>query len=334
MKSPRRIITDVRDLGRLVCLLIAVLPGFALRAQADGAGDLAERLGDAILQVEAARDRGIPLGDPGALFPESEEVTGPAGEMRVDHTGLREEWRHVPAEGDARHESLERLRRRLVAVRAEVVSAYAAVDTGAPPPGRWRERLAEVMRRPEFGQRRPEEDWRAKLMRWLWEKLGFLLPRATTQAVGDALSWILYAAALFALAAILVPLIRAARPLFARDRRRGRVPTASTAGKTESREALLAQADACARAGDLRGAAQATFRWMLLELQRAGRLDYDPALTNREHLARLKAEDRIRTGFERLSRQFELVWYGFQPVGPEDLARFRAECRRLAGGRA
>jgi hypothetical protein len=96
----------------------------------------------------------------------------------------------------------------------------------------------------------------------------------------------------------------------------------------------LALADARTRAGDLRGAAQALFRWMLLGLHRTGRLEFDPALTNREHLARLRADAGVRAVFDRLCRQFELVWYGVQPLASEELAAFRAECQRLAGRRA
>jgi hypothetical protein len=94
---------------------------------------------------------------------------------------------------------------------------------------------------------------------------------------------------------------------------------------------LLALAEARTRAGDFRGAVQALFRWMLLALHRAGRLDYDPALTNREHLARLKADPGVRAAFEDLSRQFELACYALCPVEPEAYAAFRAGCRRLGG---
>jgi hypothetical protein len=58
-------------------------------------------------------------------------------------------------------------------------------------------------------------------------------------------------------------------------------------------------------------------------------LDYDPALTNREHLTRLTADGDTRRAFQQVTQQFELVWYGCQPVGSEELAAFRAACQRL-----
>jgi len=294
--------------------------------------NLTGRLDEAIRQVEAARDRGESLADPDTLFPETEEVAGPGGAMQVDHTSLRAEWKSVSADGNARHESLERLRHRLVAVRAEMTPAGAAVAAGARARTGWREKLSQVLSRPEFKKRQPEDDWRLRIMQWLREKLGFLFPRGTTRTVGSALSGILYVLAGVTLVAMLVLLVRAALPLFARDRRPARAPAPVPSERAETPESLLALADARTRAGDLRGAAQALFRWMLLGLHREGRLDYDPALTNREHLSRLKGDAGICGTFERLSRQFELAWYGFQPVTPEEFAAFRADCHRLARG--
>jgi hypothetical protein len=212
--------------------------------------------------------------------------------------------------------------------------AGATAAAGARPRTGWREKLSQVLSRPEFKKRQPEEDWRVRILQWLREKLGFLFPRSATRTVGSALSGILYVLAGATLVAVLVFLVRAALPLFARDRRTARAPAPVASVRAETPESLLALADARARAGDLRGAAQALFRWMLLGLHRAGRLEYDPALTNREHLARLKGDAEVRETFERLSRQFELAWYGFQPVPPEEFATFRADCHRLARGQA
>jgi len=327
-KRARRIIVLPRPFplfGRIVAVALLSLPVSVL---AEAPGSLTGRLDEAIRQVEAARDGGGPLADPGALFPESEEAAGPGGTMQVDHSSLRAEWKSIPADGNARPESLERLRHRLVAVRAEMTPVGAAA--GARRLTGWREKLSQILSRPEFRKRQPGDDWRVRAIQWLREKLGFLFPRGTTQTVSSALGSVLYILAGVTLLAVLVLLVRAALPLFTRDPRRERsqAPTASARGETP--ESLFALADARTRAGDFRGAAQALFRCLLLGLHQAGRLEYDPALTNHEHLARLKGDAGLHAAFERLSRQFELVWYGFQPVAPEEFASFRVECQRLA----
>jgi hypothetical protein len=328
-KGDRRIMGPPRRFPLCGWILAAALLSVSLPVRAETSGTLTGRLDEAIRQVEAAREGGGPLADPGALFPEIEEAAGPGGMMQVDHASLRAEWKSIPAEGKGRGESLERLRHRLLAVRAEMTPA--GIAGGPQPLTGWREKLSQILSRPEFEERQPEEDWRVRVMQWLRQRVGSLFPRATTRMVGGALSGILYVLAGVTLLIVLVLLVRVALPLLMRDR--GTARTQAPA-KIETPESLLALADARTRAGDLRGAAQALFRWMLLGLHRAGRLEFDPALTNREHLARLRTDSRGRAAFERLSRQFELVWYGFQPVLPEDLAAFRVECQRLAGGRA
>jgi hypothetical protein len=328
------IMVQVRPLVIFISLLTGVLLCLHTPNQAEATGSFVERLDEAIRRVEAASERGTSLGDPGGLFPETEEVMGPGGSVRVDHTSLREEWSAVPAGGTARRESLERLRHRLVAVRAEMTSTEVAAGAGASPPTGWREKLSGVMGRPEFKKRQLEEDWRVRLVQWLREKLGFLLPRGTTEAIGSLMGWILYGLAGVTLAVVLFVLVRAALPLLIRDRSAPQGLAPSVPRQAETQETLLALADARTRAGDLRGAVQAIFRWMLLGLHRSGRLEYDPALTNREHLTRLKDEGGVRATFEQLSSQFELIWYGFHPIALEELAVFRAECQHLAGGRA
>jgi hypothetical protein len=329
-----RIMGHARTLGIFLGVLTGLLSSVPAMAQSQTAGTLAERLDAAIRQVEAAYDRDAPLPDPDALFPETEEVIGSGDAMQVDHTGLRAEWKGVPAEGEARRESLDRLRHRLLAVRAEMPSADAVAGSRVSALPGWREKLTEVLGRPEFKKREAEEDWRLRLFRWLRDKLGFLLPRKTTLVVGDALRWIVYILAGATLLAALFVLVRAGLPLLTRDRRGARASPPSGPAPGETQETLSALADSRARAGDFRGAAQAIFRWMLLRLHRAGRLEYDPALTNREHLARLKTDAAVRGTFERVCRQFELVWYGFQPVAAEEFVAFRTECLRVAGGRA
>ncbi len=328
----REIMTRARLVGGILSILAAVLLSIPGPAQADTVSGFAVRVDEAIREVDAALDRGSALGDPRALFPDSDEVVDPGGTIRLDHTSLQTEWKAVPPAGEARRESLQRLRQRLTAVRTEV--AVASPAAGTVPSAHWKEKLAEVLSRPEFKGARPEEDWRARLIEWLWEKLSFLFPQRATQAVGSLLRWIIYCLAGLALLAVLVVLVKAALPLFLREQRSSQTPRDSTPAAVETQATLLALADTRARNGDLRGAAQAIFRWMLLGLQRSGRLDYDPALTNREHLARLKADAAVRRAFEGLCREFDLVWYGFHPLAAREFAAFQAECQRVAGGRA
>jgi hypothetical protein len=329
----------------VVCTWCAVFSGAALLAPegagALSSGELAARYEQAIRLVETARDQGTALGDPTPLFPEREAVDAAGGVLQVDHAGLRAEWHAVPAAGDARRGALDRLRARLQAVLAEM-------RPGAPPargPGiaavpadprpiapDWRDKLTAILQRPEFTKREARQSPLEQLIKWLLDTLGSLFPEGTSAAVGTVARWIVYALAASALLALLVMLVRVAWPLFRRERPEpagGAIPPPAV----ETPESLLALAESRRRAGDLRGAVQALFRWLLATLHRAGRLEYDPALTNLEHLARLSGDERTRAAFAELSAEFELAWYAQHPVSPETYGMFRRRCAALGGGR-
>ena len=303
--------------------------------------ELAARYEQAIRLVEAARDQGTPLADPTPLFPERETVGPEGGTLQVDHASLRAEWHAVPADGDTRRQALERLRARLQAVRAELGAAeepaagpgVGAASAGAhTPPLDWRDKLTAILQGPEFKKREPRESVLVQLLKWLFDKLGSLFPAGSAKAVGTVARWVVYALAGLAFLGLLGLLGRVIWPLLRRERT-GTARTAAEEPAAESPEALLALAETRRRAGDLRGAIQALFRWLLVTLHRAGRLDYDPALTNREHLARLKADGRTRATFAELSVAFEMAWYAQQPVSPETYGAFRSRCVALGGGR-
>ncbi len=295
--------------------------------------DLAARLDEAIRQVEAAREGGAPLGNPGALFPATEEVTWGHEAVRVDHAGLRAEWQAVPGEGEGRRAALERLRHRLAAVRAELGGPGMRAAATEPPPSGWREKLTEILSRPEFKKLPAEEPLLARLFRWLRDRLGPLLPAGSGRTVSKVVRWVVIILAAAALLAVLAVLARAALPLFRGDRR-ARPDGGTAAPPPDTPENLLGLAEARARAGDFRGAVRAIFRWTLLSLHQAGRLDFAPSLTNREHLARLRADAGARAAFVELCGEFELAWYALRSVSREEYATFRARCQHLAGGRA
>ncbi len=331
------------SVGGVVCSWCAALCCALLLTSGPAAAattaELAARYEQAIRLVETARDQGTPLADPVSLFPERETVSADGGTQQVDHASLLAEWHAIPAEGDARRQALERLRARLQAIRAELgavgetgAGSGTAAATGKPLSPDWRDKLSAILQGSEFKKREARESLLLLLLKWLFDKLGALFPEGTANAVGAVARWVVYALAGLAFLALLAVLGRTIWPLFRRERlRTARTPAEKPAA--DSPEALLALAETRRRAGDLRGAVQALFRWLLVTLHRAGRLDYDPALTNREHLARLKADSRTRAAFAELSAAFEMAWYAQQPVSPENYGAFRSRCVALGGGR-
>lgn len=320
---------DCRIAFRIGCAALAVVGLFG-GAAAETLSPLAARLAEGLRAVEAARDRTAPLPDPDGLFPARDVVALGAETVTLDHASLRAEWRAVPAAGEARRDALDRLQERLRAVQSELA---AADRTGGDPPPRWREQLAEVLSQPEFQTREAQPSVLDQVARWLLDWLASLLPQGTARAVGRLTDWVVHALAGAALLALALLLVRVAIPLFRRDRPAATAGVPGAAARGETPETLLALAEEQRAAGDFRGAVQAMFRWMLATLHQAGRLDYDPALTNREHLARLRADGTARATFAELAGEFEVAWYALRPVSPEAYAGFRSRCLAVAGGR-
>ncbi len=328
-----------------------------LPAGAEIVEGLAARMDEAMRRADAARTGDASLGDPSDLFPKTEEVTWGDQSIQIDHAGLRAEWQAVPAEEVPRRQALERLHARLAAVRNELgpgapgpaaggraaggsrsgVSPGPAARQGGvlvpPPPERWRERLTEVLSRPEFRKQPAQESWWERLKRLLRDRFGIELPGGAGGTLGRIILWTIYILAGVAILYVLFALVRVALPLFQRYRRLPRAEAPTRPAQPDTPESLLTLAEARSRGGDWRGAVQAMFRWLLLRLHLAGRLDYDPALTNREHLARLKADAAARAVYLELSGEFELAWYALRPVRADDYAQFRARCQHLAEGR-
>jgi hypothetical protein len=318
-----------RFLFLLLVLSTGVL-GAAREISAQTHAGFLSRLDEAIRLVESAQSMGVRLPEASSLFPTTEEGASDPGALRIEYSSLRAEWDAVPADGTPRREALERLKHRLVAVRAHLNAQGGSI----PPPSGWREKLTETMNRPELKKRPVDESLLAHIMRWLTDKLSFLFPQSIRQDVGAVVGWIIYILALAALVPALYVLVRTVLPLLRWKHRAGPAPGAPAAAEPETPEALLRLADARIHNGDFRGAMQALFRWMLLSLHQAGRLEFDPALTNREHLNRLKEGAGARAAFADLSRQFDLAWYGLHAVSARECAAFRTGCQNLIGGRA
>lgn len=90
-------------------------------------------------------------------------------------------------------------------------------------------------------------------------------------------------------------------------------------------------AAAAAAVGEYREAIRLTYLGALRRLQAIGAIDYEPARTNREHLARLRRRNSpLYEAFSRLTLLFDRKWYGHEPAQAEDLRVFRETAALIA----
>ena len=163
-----------------------------------------------------------------------------------------------------------------------------------------------------------------ELRKWFTERLGFDLSSGTW----EALYWI-----------FLVVLVVFGVTFFRRYAAAARV------GRLHRTQASLAQGPSVAERvaalrrealearerGDLRLALRKHFFALVLGLGSRGDLEFRDAWTNRELVARGKPSPAVEAILGPLVRELEGKEYGHEPVGPGDLDRLEALCRKYLG---
>jgi len=109
-----------------------------------------------------------------------------------------------------------------------------------------------------------------------------------------------------------------------RERIRREVSSADVrAGTTDDPAEHLRRADAAIAAGRSREGFHELYLFALARLAAHETIRFDPALTDRELLARAAAIPQIAP-LRTLVALHERVWFGLKPAGPDDAARARA----------
>jgi hypothetical protein len=92
---------------------------------------------------------------------------------------------------------------------------------------------------------------------------------------------------------------------------------------------LLAQADALARGGDLRGAIRKAYIALLCELGDRKLISLAQHKTNRDYLYAVRDKISLYTSLRKLTSDFELHWYGLVPAVESDWTNFRNDYHRV-----
>lgn len=193
--------------------------------------------------------------------------------------------------------------------------------------------LQAILKRSEF-QPSPIEQWNQRFRQWLGELLGRLFGNVAPTALDLAargLYYLLLALLVVLLAYLIwtyVPGLRVRRP-----QRGARLEEAGVVTAPERASARLAAAEAAARAGRYLEALRHTYQAMLLLLDEAHILEYDPARTNREVLRRLSADEHapVRELLTPLTETLDEKLYGGRPALAADYQSARDTCARLMG---
>jgi hypothetical protein len=277
-----------------------------------------------------------------AALPAREKIEGAGSPFDVDNRWLHDELdlyaTIAAAETGERDELLFRVAARLRALDTRLAEAASAAREQRDKDAE-KGRLNAILKRREYNEQAAEDTALARLWKRIGDWADGLLPKTSPVGEGAARSFSTAARIfVFALTAavIIYVLWKYGAQLLPRNRprkktgREARVVLGERLAPGETPADLIEQAEALARAGDLRGAIRKAYIAVLFELGERRILRLAAHKTNRDYLSALRRERAALYGdMQPLTHNYERHWYGFAPATDADWHDFRSRCRQL-----
>lgn len=271
--------------------------------------------------------------------PQTVEVGG--HEVRVDNSWISVELAYFvdrQQEQNQRRLRIVSVRERILAVKKRISELRGATE-GTLSKDEQKQKLAEILSRVDYAKP-PEqkEGWLTRTLRKIDEWLGSKLPEPnipTSAPEGiKGISVVLQAALYALLAALIIFLLYKFLPVLLRNFRNrerrdkgSRVILGEILDADETSASLFDEAEALARAGDLRAAIRKGYIAFLCELSDRRLVGLAQHKTNRDYLRDVRKEPRIHRGLSGLTDRFERHWYGVEDADETAWQEFRETYR-------
>lgn len=207
-----------------------------------------------------------------------------------------------------------------------------------PDPAAAQAQLEQIVSGPPFSERAREPSWIMQqienFFEWFFRQIEPVVQPVAEAAggtPGTLASWLLTGIAIAIALAVLLPWLRGLR----RATRAEKMLTSPAELAARDTADAHAQATSFARKGDFRSATRMLTLAALLWLDERGTLNYNPHLTNREHLQRLRERPSLRDGLAPVVETTDRVWYGGMPLDANGYAAVEqqvAALRQVAEG--
>jgi hypothetical protein len=263
--------------------------------------------------------------------------------LDVDNKWLAEalnSFEQIPSTDDAQQAlALARMTERLRALDERLAEMSGTPDAGFGKDEEKR-KLDAVLQRPEYNDKANEESAWERFKRRLREWLRDLFPKSEGLQPGTSLTLsrlaqiLVIALALAVIVYILwkfTPIFRRERAARKRDGEEARIVLGERLEPGQTAADLLAEAEALARAGDLRAAIRKGYIALLCELGDRKIIGLAQHKTNRDYLRAVSRIEPLHQQMQQLTRSFEDHWYGFIPTTETDWNAFRSGFRKIAG---
>lgn len=267
------------------------------------------------------------------IVPAEETVEWEGGRVKVNNSWLGEElnkYERLDSEDAERGAVLNRIGQRLLALQDRLEELSGEKRSKASAKEQEKARLEAILRRHEFGEKPPEKSLWERFIEWLASLFPSRNPLQPGQSGWGSFITMIF---IFALAAgLLAYALWKLAPFFQRlrntglklDKRQARIVLGERLAPDETSADLLAQAEALARAGEVRAAIRKGYIALLCELGDRKVLTLAQHKTNHDYLRAVREKRPLLKEMQKLTASFENHWYGFVPATPGDWTTFRS----------
>jgi hypothetical protein len=268
------------------------------------------------------------------LLPRTERVEVVGSPIDVDNAWLHQELDKLPNMPAAGHNELrQKITERLAAIDERIDQFEQAEMKQADSKTANSDRLAEILKRPEYAQKAQQENALTRLtvrfLRWLRD----WFPKPKPMSAGNAgilsqiAKWVVITLAIALIAFVLKTFL----PRFFSDREskkkrksEARIVLGERLEPDQSARDLLSEAEALARKGELRAAIRRAYIALLVELGERKIISLAQHNTNRDYLRAMRQLEPLYANVKQMTDSFELHWYGLEQADETEWRTFRA----------
>jgi hypothetical protein len=263
--------------------------------------------------------------------PETDSVEWDGTVVRVDNSWLHRELQGFEkVEPAARGNTLKEITERLQAVAQRLAEIDRAKNASGLTKAEARQKLTEILQRPEYVRSQQNPVWSRLLDRFLKWLLNLFPKPKLSPGRANLFSLIAQIVVVLLAVGVIVYAIRMFAPRFfkggraKRKKKRGpRIVLGEKLEPDQSAVDLLAEAEALAQRGELRAAIRKAYIALLVELGERKIISLAQHKTNRDYLGAVRERESLYAYVKQLTDSFERHWYGFANATDADWHAFR-----------
>lgn len=268
------------------------------------------------------------------VLPHKQTVEWNGTTFTADNSWLHAELdAYLSAEHSKRAEALKRMTTRLQALSERLDEAERRATASGMSKAEQTRKLTEILQRPEYATKAKSQNALERLlerfMKWLRNFLPKPKPLSTGRAdiitkIAQVVIVLLALGVLIFVLKMFLPRLWRSQKTAKKEKEKARIVLGERILPDQSARDILAEAEAMARSGDLRGAIRKAYIALLVELGDRKVISLAQHKTNRDYLRSIAEVKPLYGNVKELTDIFERHWYGLVNASETDWQSFRA----------